>query len=154
MTDEPSTRTLLTYFFRPGENYYYGDRIDLEVGNTQVVVGMIAARRSLDTHRIEAVDPYSRDYEATVRRNIREQQSNAPPAIAGAVPSLNAYDTILLGSPVWNVRAPMIMRTFIEAVDLNGKTIHPFVTYAVSGMGTVRNDYAKWCPTPPSETDS
>jgi FMN-dependent NADH-azoreductase len=61
------------------------------------------------------------------------------------VPSLDAYDTILLGSPVWNVQAPMIMRTFIESVDLAGKTIHPFVTYAVSGMGSVRTDYGASC---------
>ncbi|MGY4647245.1 hypothetical protein [Mycobacterium sp. URHB0021] len=27
------------------------------------------------------------------------------------------------------------MRTFIDGVDLSGKVIHPFGTYAVSGMG-------------------
>jgi hypothetical protein len=40
----------------------------------------------------------------------------------------------------------MIMRTFVEGVDLVGKTIHPFVTYAVSGMGRVAQDYARLCP--------
>ena len=29
----------------------------------------------------------------------------------------------------------MIMRTFVEAFDWTGKTIRPFVTYAVSGLG-------------------
>lgn len=146
MTDDPATRTLLVYFSRPGENYYYGDRIDLEVGNTQVVAEMIAARVAVNTYRIKAADPYPADYEATVARNVREQQANARPAIAGALPSLEDYDTVLLGSPIWNVQAPMIMRTFIESVDLSGKTIHPFVTYAVSGMGTVERDYRDWCP--------
>lgn len=57
-----------------------------------------------------------------------------------------SLDTILLGSPVWNVQAPMIMDTFIESVDLTGKTLHPFVTYAVSAMGSVRDDYADKLP--------
>jgi hypothetical protein len=34
---------LLAYFSRPGENYYYGDRIDLQIGNTQVVADMMAS---------------------------------------------------------------------------------------------------------------
>lgn|GEM_PF-1349447 len=79
-----------------------------------------------------------------VRRH-RGQQA-AHPAIAAALPDLAAYDTILLGSPVWNVQAPMIMRTFVESVDLTGKTVHPFVTYAVSRMGRVRDDYAEMLP--------
>jgi flavodoxin len=139
-------RVLLAYFSRPGENYYYGDRITLEVGNTQVVADMIAAAASVDVYRIEAADPYPGDYEATVARNVREEDSDARPAIANPLPGLAPYDTVLLGSPVWNVQTPMIMRTFVESVDLAGKTIHPFVTYAVSGIGRVENDYARLCP--------
>lgn len=30
-------RVLLAYFSRAGENYYFGDRINLEVGNTEVL---------------------------------------------------------------------------------------------------------------------
>jgi flavodoxin len=148
-TDVPETtgtRTLLVYFSRAGENYHYGDRIDLEVGNTQVAAEMIAGAIPVDTYRIEAADPYPDDYEATVERNVREQDADARPAISGTLPSLDGYDTILLGSPIWNVQAPMIMRTFVDSVDLVGKTIQPFVTYAVSGMGTVRSDYQDMCP--------
>ena len=141
-----TNRVLLAYFSRPGENYYYGDRINLEVGNTQVVAEMIAAAASVDVYRIEAADPYPDDYEETVARNVREEDSDARPAIANPLPDLARYDTVLLGSPVWNVQTPMIMRTFVEGVDLAGKTIHPFVTYAVSGIGRVENDYARLCP--------
>lgn len=77
---------------------------------------------------------------------MREEDSDARPAIAGTLPDVAQYDTILLGSPVWNVQTPMIMRTFVEGVDLAGKTVHPFVTYAVSGMGRVDSDYADLCP--------
>jgi flavodoxin len=139
------SRNLLAYFSRPGENYYYGRRRNLEVGNTQVIAEMIADLATVDVYRMEAADPYPQDYEATVERNVREQEADARPAIANPPPPLEGYDTILLGSPVWNVTAPMIMHTFLESFDVSGKTLFPFVTYAVSGMGNVARDYgARW----------
>jgi flavodoxin len=39
---------LLAYFSRTGENYHYGGRITLEVGNTQVVADMISAAIAVD----------------------------------------------------------------------------------------------------------
>ena len=40
----------------------------------------------------------------------------------------------------------MIMRTFLEAVDLTGKRLFPFVTYAVSGLGNTVRDYTAVAP--------
>lgn len=139
-------RVLLAYFSRPGENYHDGGRIDLKVGNTQVVAEMIAAIADVDVYRIEAADPYPENYEGTVVRNVREEASDARPAIANPLPSLAGHDTILLGSPIWNVQEPMIMRTFLENIDVTGATIHPFVTYAVSGIGRVERNYTRLCP--------
>nr|WP_276615554.1 flavodoxin [Nonomuraea basaltis] len=51
-----------------------------------------------------------------------------------------------MGSGIWNVRPPMIMRTFAESLDFTGKTILPVVTYAVSGLGTAPEEYAAACP--------
>jgi hypothetical protein len=39
----------------------------------------------------------------------------------------------------------MIMSTFTERLDFTGKTVHPFVTYAVSGLGTTKRDYTASC---------
>lgn len=144
----PSTQSkvLLAYFSRAGENYYYGGRTQLAVGNTAVLAGMISQLIGCDVYRIEATEPYSDDYEATVARNVREQQANARPAIANLPISLASYDTVLLGSPIWNVRPPLIMATFAGRFDFVGKTIFPLVTYAVSGLGTAARDYAAWCP--------
>ena len=140
------SKVLLAFFSRAGENYYYGGRIDLDVGNTEIVANMITAAVGADVYRIEAADPYPHDYEPTVERNKQEQDDDARPAIAGRLPAVSNYDTVLLGSPIWNVRPPMIMRTFIDGVDLSGKVIHPFVTYAVSGMGNTVDDYTRACP--------
>lgn len=137
---------LLAYFSRPGENYSYGGRTTLNVGNTQIVADMIAAATTVDVYRIEAADPYPDDYDATVARNVQEENANARPAIANPLPNVAGYDTVLLGCPVWNVQTPMILRSFVDSVDLIGKSLHPFVTYAVSGIGRVEDDYAALCP--------
>ena len=138
-------RILLAYFSRPGENYWNGGRRDLEVGNTEVLARLIGARLHCDAHRIRARDPYPDDYDATVARNVREQNADARPAIANRLASIDSYDTILLASPIWNVRAPMIMSTFAERYDFAGKTVHPITTYAMSGLGTTPEDYAELC---------
>lgn len=139
-------RVLLAWFSRPGENYYNGGRIDLKVGNTEVVGNMIADLVSVDTYRIEAADPYPASYDATVVRNVQEERTNARPAIAQPLPDIAGYSTIVLGCPVWNVQSPMIVRTFLDGLDIADRTIHPFVTYAVSGMGRVRSDFTRLAP--------
>jgi flavodoxin len=138
-------RILLAYFSRPGKNYYYGGRRDLRVGNTEVLARMISARLDCDVHHIEAVDRYPASYEQAVRRNVREQDADARPAIANPLASIDQYDTVLLASPIWNIRAPMIMSTFAETYDFSGKTVLPVTTYAMSGLGTTEDDYARSC---------
>jgi flavodoxin len=139
-------KVLLAYFSRAGENYFYGGRTQLAVGNTEVAAGIIAPLIGCDVYRIEAAEPYSDDYEETVARNVQEQRADARPAIANPLGGIDGYDTVLLGSPIWNVRPPQIMATFAERFDFAGKTVFPFVTYAVSGLGGAARDYAAWCP--------
>lgn len=141
-----TSKVLLAYFSRAGENYYYGERIQLDVGNTEVLAGMIGQLIGCDIHRIEPADPYSENYRETVDRNVREQEANARPAILNGLTSINSYDIVLLGSPIWNVRTPMIMTTFVEGLDFAGKTVFPFTTHAGSGLGTTARDYTASCP--------
>ena len=144
-TRSTPARVLVAYFSRPGENYDNGGRIWLKVGNTEVVATMIADLVPCDVYRIEGAEPYSDNYDDTVARNVREQNANGRPAIANPLPGIDQYDVVLLGSPIWNVRAPMIMSTFTEKLDFTGKTVHPFTTYAMSGLGTTERDYALTC---------
>ncbi len=140
---QPSKRskTLLVHFSRAGENYWEGGRRELVVGNTKRLAQLISQRITCGVYEITEADPYPTAYDPTVQRNVREQNTDARPAIAGQLPDVSGYDTVLLGSPVWNVRAPMIMSTFIERVDLTGKRVLPFVTYAVSGMAGIDKMY-------------
>lgn len=134
------------YFSRAGENYHYGGRRTLQVGNTQVAAEMVSDLIACDVYRIEAADPYPTGYDETVARNVREQNDDARPAIANPEPSIDQYDVLLLGSPIWNVRPPMIMSTLTEGHDFTGKTIYPFTTHAMSGLGRAVDDYTAACP--------
>lgn len=137
---------LLVFFSRPGENYWYGGLRDLDLGNTKRLAQMIAERIDCDTYEIRPADPYPQAYDSTVKRNRQEQAEDARPEIAGDLPDVSDYETVLLGSPVWSSSAPMIMSTFIDSVDLTGTTVLPFVTYAVSGMSGIDQDYRDALP--------
>lgn len=118
-------RVLLAYFSRPGENYYYGGRTNLKVGNTEVLAGMISKHIRCDMHRIKPANAYPVDYEETVARNVREQNANARPRIANPLLSIDDYDVVLLASPIWNVRPPMIMSTFAIATTSPARPSSP-----------------------------
>lgn len=113
---------LVAYFSRAGENYHYGNRTWLEVGNTDVVAHMIAELVDCDLHKIETAEPYPSGYDETVKRNVRKQNTNVRPGIANPLPDITPYDIVLLGSPIWDLRAPMIMSTFTESHDFARKT--------------------------------
>ncbi|ARU53770.1 hypothetical protein CBR64_09000 [Cellulosimicrobium cellulans] len=147
-TPVPTTTgaVLLAYFSRAGENYWNGGRRDLEVGNTAVLATRIVDRLGCDVYEIRASDPYPESYDETVARNVREQDDDARPEISGPLPDVADYDTIILASPIWNVRPPMIMSTFAEGLDLAGRTILPVTTHAMSGLGRASDVYEDLAP--------
>lgn len=140
-----SSKTLVAVFSRAGENHYYGGRTWLEVGNTEVVVSLLAELVDVDVYRIVPAEPYPTDYEETVAQNTREQDAGARPRIADPLPDLAGYDRVVLASGVWSVRPPMIMRTFTEALDFTGRTVYPLTTHAGSGLGRAGEVYRQTC---------
>jgi flavodoxin len=144
-----ATGVLLAFFSRAGEQYWNGGRRTVAVGNTAWVAEHVDRLIRPAVHRIESANPYPSAYEPTVSRNWEEIQADARPALANEVPDLSRYRTVLLGSPVWAMQEPMIMRTFLDAAShrgLAGATVHPFVTYAVSELGNVMDDYRRLYP--------
>ena len=69
----------------------------------------------------------------------------ARPRIANPLGSIAGYDVVLLASPIWNLRTPLIMTTFTEALDFTGVAVHPVSTHAMSGLGNAPDDYAATC---------
>lgn len=137
---------LVAFFSRAGENYTSAGIVPTEVGNTSIMAGFVQEALGCDVFEITAADPYPYDYDEQLDRAQAELDADARPAIAGELPDLSAYDTVLVGSGIWWGRPPMIMRTFLEAVDTAGKTVVPFTTHGGSGLGSASSDYQALCP--------
>ena len=102
----------------------------------------VIAADALDAELFELTpaEPYTAadlNYSDSASRATAEQRDPAArPAIAALPEGLEKYDTVLLGYPIWWGQAPKIMYTFIESVDLSGKTIVPFCTSGSSPAGS------------------
>ncbi|MBR6953481.1 MAG: NAD(P)H-dependent oxidoreductase [Clostridia bacterium] len=69
------------------------------------------------------------------RTSIEMNDPACRPAIAGELPDLTAYDTVLIGSPIWWGDTPRILSSFVERVDLTDKSLAVFFTSGSSGLG-------------------
>ena len=107
----------------------------------------IADALSADLFEIQPVEPYTADdvnyHNSKSRTSIEQNDLQARPAIAALPEDLSRYDTILLGYPIWWGQAPRILYTFMESVDLSGKTIIPFCTSGSSGVGSSASNLQK-----------
>lgn len=101
-------------------------------GTTQRMAQEIARQTGADIFRIEPVIPYPTEYTPCTEVALEEKNNDARPAIAAAVENWDDYDTVFIGCPVWWWTTPMIICTFAESYDFEGKTVVPFCTYAAT----------------------
>lgn len=99
-------------------------------GNTEAMASYIAEQTGGDLYEIEPKVAYPTDYNETGDIAKVERDENARPEIANLPASIDEYDTILVGYPIWWHTAPMIIGTFLENYDLTGKEIYPFTQSA------------------------
>lgn len=95
-------------------------------GNTEKMANTIRERTDGDLLKIEPATAYPADYSECGDVAKAERDENARPEIANLPDSLDEYDTIFIGYPIWWHTAPMIIGTFLESYDLSGKEIYPF----------------------------
>ena len=125
-----SAKSLVVYFSHTGENYSVGN---ISEGNTAIIAKMIAEKTGSDTFEIVPSKDYPKTYKECTDVAKDEQKKNARPAYKGDVDTSD-YDTIYIGYPIWWGDMPVVVYTFLEKHDLNGKTIIPFCTHEGSGV--------------------
>lgn len=99
-------------------------------GTTQRMAQEIVRQTGADLFRIEPVVPYPTEYTPCTEVALEEKNNDARPAISATVENWEDYDTVFIGCPVWWWTTPMIICTFAESYDFEGKTVVPFCTYA------------------------
>ena len=141
---EAQTRVLVAYFSRAGENSRVGN---IQIGNTAVVAGQIAALTGGDIFEIVPETEYPRGYQKCLEFAREEKDLNMRPGMRTNVDNLKQYDIIYLGYPIWWNTVPMIINTFIETNNhLRGKIIIPFCTYEATKFGISIDDIKRNCP--------
>lgn len=138
---------LIAFYSRADENYVNGMIRTLEVGNTEIMAGIIKELTGADLFKIEQAEPYAKDYNECIAQAQADQRQNARPKLKNYPKTLDGYDVIYLGYPNYWSTMPMAVFTFLDHFDFSEKIIKPFCTHEGSGMGSSVNDIKRLCPT-------
>lgn len=119
-------------------------------GNTKAVAVRIAALTGGELYEILPAEPYfSADLnygDSDCRANRETNDPAARPAMTGGIIDISAYDTVIIGYPIWWGTCPRIINTFLDAYDLTGKTVLPFCTSGSSGVARSVSDIRSAAP--------
>ena len=138
MLIEPAAEndTLVIYFSR--------------TGNTEKISQYLVELTGADSYVIEAAVPYTdadiKYQDDNCRANKEQNDKSVRPEIANPIDSIDSYDTIFLGYPIWWGQEPRIIDTFLESYDFSDKTVIPFCTSASSGIATSEKNIADLVP--------
>lgn len=108
-------------------------------GTTKKVAEMIASAADADIYEIMPKQPYSKAdlnwIDKKSRSSVEMSDKKFRPEISDIDVSVEQYDEIILGFPIWWYVAPTIMNTFLESYNFSGKKIVLFATSGGSGFG-------------------
>lgn len=122
------SRIAVVYFSEPETE----DRAAV-MGSTEFIAQIISTETGGRLVRIERTAPYPASHEALTAEAKGERDGNIHPAIR-QMGDFSDSDVIFLGNPIWWYDMPMPVYSFLDAYDLSGKTIIPFVTHGGSGL--------------------
>ena len=135
-------KKLIIYFSRADENYGVGF---IDKGNTEVIAEYIRDLTGADMFKVERKTPYAKDYNTCIEEAKEEIENNTRPELVNVLNSIDDYDIIYIGAPVYWSYCPQPMVTQLEKLNWNGKIIKPFTTHEGSGLGSIPNELQDLC---------
>ena len=117
-----------------------------ENGTTKAVAEELQKQLGADIEAIEAVEPYSGNFQATIERCNKERESGQMPALKALQSNIADYDTIFLGYPIWFGTFALPIATLVKEQTFEGKTIIPFCSFGSGGLNTSTADLEKALP--------
>ncbi len=119
-------------------------------GVTAKVAERLAQVTAADLFEIKPAKPYTKKdldwHNPKSRSSVEMKDGSSRPEIAEKVTNMSQYDVIFVGFPIWWYREPAIIDTFIESYNFEGKTIVPFATSGMSGIGDSGENMQKLVP--------
>lgn len=108
-------------------------------GTTERIAKNLAQAAGADLYEIKPAVPYTKDdlnwMNKKSRSSVEMNDKSSRPELADKDADIDAYDTVLLGFPIWWYVAPTIVNSFLESYDFSGKRIILFATSGGSGFG-------------------
>lgn len=135
-------KSIIIYFSRADENYAVGY---IEKGNTEVIAEYIRDITSADMFKVERKVPYAKDYDTCIKEAKIEINDDTRPEIVNTLDSIDEYEVIYVGGPIYWGVLPQPMVTQLEKLNWKGKIVRPFTTHEGSGLGIVSNQLKKIC---------
>lgn len=99
-------------------------------GNVDFVAKKIAENLGADIFRIETLKEYPKKGLLKFFHGGKDVVSGVKPELKGELPSLEGYDKIVIGAPVWAAKPAAPLNTFFDKVDLSGKKCYAFASSA------------------------
>lgn len=133
-------KTLVAYYSRAQENYFRDGKRYVEKGNTKKAAELISQMTGGDLFEIVQTHPYSADYDTCTKQALQDLKGKHRPELAGLPENMAQYDEVYLCYPNYWGTMPMAVYTFLEALDWQGKVIHPLCTHEGSGLSSTEKD--------------
>lgn len=115
-------------------------------GNTRKLAELIGQKTGGTLFELLPEEPYPTAYGTVVEQAKKEIRAGYRPALKNNIEHMEAYDTILIGTPNWWSSVAPPVATFLESHDFSNKTIAPFCTHGGGGFGHIPKDIAQLCP--------
>lgn len=114
-------------------------------GNTEALAKEIALQTQGQLLKITPVTPYPDDFDQTVQVFHEQRDAGIQPEINEISVSIDDYDTVFIGYPIWGSNIPPVMQTFLRSQKWAGKTVIPFCTHGGSGFGDSLETLSELC---------
>lgn len=129
------SKTLVAYFSATGTTAKVASTLAKAIGGDLFEIQPEKLYTSAD---LNWMNPLSRSSKERIKGASR-------PEVLSSVASMEEYDTVFVGLPIWWYVAPKIVNTFLESYDFTGKKVIPFATSGGSGMGKTNEELKDSC---------
>lgn len=110
-------------------------------GNTEIAAKEIQNQVGGDLFEIKRKGNYS-----NVSEEAKDEiENNKRPELEEKLDSIEDYDIIFVGYPIWHHSTPAPVNTFLESYDLSEKTVIPFATSAGSDIEETLESFKSSC---------
>lgn len=111
-------------------------------GNTREAAQAIAEYTGGELAEIKRAEEYE-DLQEEAEAEIKD---GIHPEITVSISSIEDYDTVFVGYPIWWDEAPAMIAAFLAENDFSGKTIIPFCTSSSDDIGNSLHIFSELCP--------